>query len=301
MPTPIASKNILAVIILTRDEEENLSFALETLSPIADEIFIVDSGSSDRTQEIATAAGCKFVIHEWKTYADQFNWALENLTITSMWTMRLDSDERLTSELVAELKDKLTQLPETVTGLMVKRRVYFWGRWIRHGGYYPIWLLRFWRTGLARCEARHMDEHMLLERGSIEYLAHDIIDENHKGLGFWIDKHNRYADREIKDILSGNSALRVEQFGAQIARKRRLKNNLYHAFPKFLRAFLYWFFRYFFLLGFLDGKPGFVFHFLQGFWYRLVVDAKLHELDQAKRTRTSAKNMESVRSDIKPS
>lgn len=267
----------LAIIILTRDEEQNLPFALSSLDGLGARVFVVDSGSTDRTREIAERAGCKVAEHSFTNHAAQFNWALDHLPIESAWVMRLDADERVMPELLDELRRVLPVAPDDVTGFEIKRRVYFWGRWIRHGGYYPTWLFRIWRRGSARCEARWMDEHMLSSGGRVERLAHDIIDENHKGLTFWTDKHNRYADREVRDLLSLESAGAPVELEGQAGRKRWLKQNLYARSPLFFRAFAYWGLRYFGQGGVLDGRPGLVFHFLQGFWYRFLVDAKLVE------------------------
>jgi hypothetical protein len=196
--------------------------------------------------------------------------------------MRLDADERLTPELAQELSARLPEIPDDVSGLLVKRRVYFWGRWIRHGGYYPTWLLRIWRHGHARCEQRWMDEHMVTAGSRTLRLHHDIIDENHKGLTFWTDKHNRYADREVRDLLALRERSRpVAALDGQPGSRRWLKERLYGQAPLFWRAFGYWFYRYVLRLGFLDGRPGLVFHFLQGFWYRFLVDAKIWELQRA--------------------
>ena len=271
------TRPLLSVIVLTKDEEANLPHLLDSLEGLEAEVFVVDSGSTDRTIEIARARGCKVVFNPWKTYAEQLNWALENLPLSAPWTMRMDADERLTSELAEELAAKLPAMSGDIAGLMVKRRVYFWGRWIRRGGYYPTWLLRIWRTGEAACEDRWMDEHMVLRRGRVLRLDHDIIDENHKGLGFWTEKHNRYADREVRDMLAVAERPTASALDGQAARRRWAKENLYARSPLFLRAFLYWVYRYVFRLGFLDGVPGLVFHFLQGFWYRFLVDAKIYE------------------------
>lgn len=273
---PEASRPI-SVVILTKDEEQNLPVTLESLKALDAAVYIVDSGSSDRTVEIAQAAGCTVVVHEFTTHARQLNWALESLPIATDWVLRLDADERLTPELAAELNAKLPVMPADVTGLMAKRRVYFWERWIKHGGYYPTWLLRIWRHGAAVCEDRDMDEHMLIRHGRIEQLEHDFIDENRKGIGFFIDKHNRYADKEVAALRAAGGEADAVRAGDAVARKRFLKDRLYGRSPRFVRALLYWAFRYFIQLGFLDGKPGFVFHFLQGFWYRVLVDAKLTE------------------------
>jgi glycosyltransferase involved in cell wall biosynthesis len=272
----------LSAIILTRNEEANLPNCLASLQTLNAEIFIVDSGSNDRTVEIAKKAGCQVFDHPFENQAKQLKWALQNLPIKTPWIVRLDADERLTPELAEELQQTLPKTPKEVTGYQVKRRVFFMGKWMRHGGYYPTWLLRVWRTGIGTCEQRWMDEHIVLSQGKIANLNHDIIDENQKGLSFWVDKHNRYADREIKDLLTialepDDPLLKKGQL-SQASQRRWVKTNLYARSPLFLRAFLYFLMRYTIGLGFLDGIEGLIFHFLQGFWYRFLVDAKIYEL-----------------------
>lgn len=278
----IASTKLLSVVILTYNEEANLPICIASLAGLDAAVFVVDSGSTDRTVEIASNAGCRVFHHPFESQAAQLNWALQSLPIKTPWVIRLDADERLTAELVAELGAELISAESDIAAFEIKRRVYFWGRWIRHGGYYPIWLLRVWRAGSARCEQRWMDEHMLVSSGRIARLRHDFIDENQKGLSFWTDKHNRYADREVRDVLASAQEQSSALPAGQMGRRRWLKQKLYARGPLFLRAFLYWFFRYFILFGFLDGKPGLVFHFLQAFWYRLLVDAKLYEAGLAR-------------------
>jgi glycosyltransferase involved in cell wall biosynthesis len=271
----------LTVLILTKDEEQNLPPTLRSLEKLGAHLVVVDSGSSDRTCELAHAAGAEVVTHPFTSQAAQVNWAIETLQLKTDWVMRLDADERLTPELVEELRAVLPTAAPEVTGLELKRRVYFWGRWIRYGGYYPTWLFRIWRRGTARSEQRWMDEHMVSSGGRIGRLRNDIIDENHKGLSFWVDKHNRYADREVRDMLAEEAA--GHDVGGQAGRRRWMKLNVYRRAPPFFRAFAYWFLRYFLLLGFLDGIPGLVFHFNQGLWYRLLVDSKLRETKMASR------------------
>ena len=193
---------LLNVIILTHQEELNLPHALRSLTSLECEIFVVDSGSSDRTAETARVAGAQIFTHPFESQARQLNWALDTLPLAAPWTLRLDADERLTEDLAVEIGRIIASPPKDVSGYLIKRRVYFWGRWIRFGGYYPTWLLRLWRTGMARSEEAWMDEHMIVTGGMISRLRHDFIDENHKGLAFWIDKHNRYSDREIRTIDS---------------------------------------------------------------------------------------------------
>jgi glycosyltransferase involved in cell wall biosynthesis len=271
---------LISVIVLTLNEELNLPACLGSLRGLDAEIFVIDCGSSDRTAEIAQEFNATIFQHPFENQARQINWALDHVPFSSPWIMRLDADERLTPELLIELKMALPAAPDSVVGFLVKRRVYFWGRWIRYGGYYPIWLLRVWRSGKGRSEDLWMDEHILISGGETRRLQADIIDENRKGLTFWIDKHNGFSDREVKAILASNLAVSADQIGIQGARRRFLKGKLYGNAPRFIRAFLYWLFRYFVLLGFLDGKAGFVFHFLQALWYRFLIDAKLFELEQ---------------------
>lgn len=268
---------LICLIVLTRDEEENLPVLLESARGLDAEIHIVDSGSADRTVEIAAAAGATVHENPWTNYAGQFNWALENVATTAPWTMRMDADERFTPELVAELNATLAAAPEGVTGYHVKRQVWFWGRWIRRGGYYPVWLLRAWRTGRGRLEPRWMDEHTILDGGEERRLAHDIIDENRKGLGFFTEKHNSYASREVADILAIEGGGGGPVPAGQAGRVRRIKEGYYLRLPPFFRAWAYWVYRYVIRGGFRDGRAGLVFHFLQAFWYRFLVDAKLHE------------------------
>lgn len=279
--------DLIGFIVLTWNEEPNLPTLLASLRPLNAPVLVVDSGSTDRTVDIARSYGAVVLSHPFENAARQLNWAIDHCPFDVIWLMRMDADERLTPELVNELLATLATVPPDITGFWLKCRVYFWGRWIRHGDMYPLWLLRVWRRGHGRCEDRWMDEHFVLGDGQAGRLRHDIIDENQKGLGFWVEKHNRYADREIKDALQIDRGHRTSgkvAFGKP-RRRRWAKENLYYRSPPFLRAFLYWTYRYVLRLGFLDGTAGFVFHFLQGFFYRFLIDAKLHEMRLGNRER----------------
>ncbi|PAX53167.1 glycosyltransferase family 2 protein [Brunnivagina elsteri] len=275
----------LSVIILTYNESLNLPKCLASLKSLDAEIFVVDSGSSDETVEIANKANCHVSYHPFENQAKQLNWALQNLPIKTPWIMRIDADECVTPELATELKQVLPKTSTQITGYQVKRRVFFMGRWIRHGGYYPTWLLRVWRNGLGTCEQLWMDEHIVLSEGETAKLKHDIIDENQKGLSFWTDKHNRYSERELKQLLTQEITLQQDTLletdaNSQAKQRRWVKKNLYGRSPLFLRAFIYFLLRYLIGLGFLDGMEGLIFHFLQGFWYRFLVDAKIYEMER---------------------
>jgi glycosyltransferase involved in cell wall biosynthesis len=273
-------KTPVSVIILTYNEELNLEHCLKSVVSFAEQIIVVDSMSTDRTQEIAKRYGAEVHEHPFKNQADQFNWALDHLAIRNEWVLRLDADEYLLPELVEEIAHALPHVPGGVSGFFMKRRVYFMGRWIRHGGYYPTWILRLFRKGVGRSEEREMDEHIILNRGEVGYLKNDFVDENRHPLSWWIERYNKYSTREASAMRAARGEVSEKLGGSQTERKRWLKNNLYYRSPKFLRAFLYFIYRYFFLLGFLDGVRGLMFHSLQGFWYRFLVDAKLYEAER---------------------
>ena len=203
------------------------------------------------------------------------NWALDNIESDSEWVLRLDADERLTPELHYFLGAGLDNLSPDVTAVVVRLRIYFLGRWIRHGGMYPVWLLRVWRRRCGRCEDRWMDEHVAISSGQSLRIRADLIHDNKKPLEDWIDKHNRYAARECRDLTSGHKT--STQLSGEARSKRWMKENLYGRLPVFTRAWLYWSYRYFLRFGFLDGAEGFAYHFFQALWYRSLVDVKVLE------------------------
>jgi glycosyltransferase involved in cell wall biosynthesis len=270
----------LSVIILTYNEEVHLERCLLSLAFWADEIIVIDSHSKDKTKKIAEKYGAKVYEHDFKYQADQFNWALENVEIKNNWILRLDADEYVLPELAQEIQDVLHKPKFNVNAYYMKRRVYFLGRWMRHGGYYPIWFMRLFRKGMAKYEDREMDEHLILIEGEAEYLENDFVDHNLKGLKEFIERHNNYSSREARARFDlRRELLRGKVGGGQVDNKRWLKNNFYLKLPMFFRAWLYWLYRYVFRLGFLDGTEGLIFHFLQGFWHQFLIDAKMWEAE----------------------
>jgi glycosyltransferase involved in cell wall biosynthesis len=272
----------IAVILLTLNEEENITCALESVVGWAHEIFVIDSFSTDRTVEIAEKAGCKVVSRPFVNQAEQFNWALDHLPVGSGWILRLDADEYLLRDLQREIVEATQTAPDEVTGFYMKRRMVFMGQWIRHGGYYPTWLLRLFRRGCARSETTEMDEHLVLSQGSSRRLNNDFVDHNRKGLSAWTLKHEGYAARQARVIAgrigaSDPDGIQARLYGNAVERKRWVKHNLYGRTPLFFRALLYFVYRYIFRLGILDGKVGLIFHFLHAGWYLFYVDAKICE------------------------
>ena len=277
----------LSVIILTFNEGKHIARALRSLAPLNAQVFVVDSFSTDATVEIARAQGALVVQNTFVHQAQQIQWALLNLPITTAWVMRLDADEVLTTELIGELIERLPNLPSEVAGINLKRRHIFLGRWIRHGGRYPVTLLRIWRPGAARVEQRWMDEHMVLLRGQAVTFRHDFCDENLNDLTHFTDKHNKYATREAIEVLSAQFGMveshsgTAERHGSfQALAKRILKESLYNRLPLWCGPFGYFLTRYIVQGGALDGRPGLIYHALQGFWYRFLVAAKIVEFEQ---------------------
>lgn len=285
----------LTVVILTKNEEKNLRKCIESFQGIVKRFVIVDSFSTDNTKELCKqlnkelqeiGSRLDFYQNKWISYANQFNWGLANTNITTEWSMRMDADEEITKDLVNEINTKLSQIQSPTNGIILRRRVYFMGKWIKYGGRYPELLLRIFRTGKAACEIRFMDEHIILSEGNTIKFKYDIIDNNQKNLEWWITKHNWYSNREVLDhqmtlekridesLISGN----ISSHSAKV--KRIAKNKGYYRFPKFFRAHLYFIYRYYIKLGFLDGQEGKIFHFLQAYWYRFLVDAKMYECEK---------------------
>lgn len=277
----------ITVIILTYNESLHIERCIKSLLPITNNINVIDSFSTDSTVKIASRLGAKVYSNSWINYAKQFQWALENTNINSKWVMRMDADEYLTDELVIEINkiDSDELITKKIKGFYIKRQVHFMGKWIKHGGFYPIKLMRIWEKSHGKIESKWMDEHIILDSGNTMILENDLIDKNLNNLSWWINKHNSYSTREAIDILNKSYNL-FQSIGisSKISKKSQDKNirwykeNVYLKFPKYVRAFLYFLFRYFFKLGFLDGKQGIIWHFLQSFWYRFLVDAKVDQI-----------------------
>ncbi|WP_371808496.1 glycosyltransferase family 2 protein [Ruegeria sp. HKCCA6948] len=269
------------MIILTRDEALHIARAIASVRDIADRIMVVDSGSEDDTCQIARAAGAEVLHHPWRNYADQFNWALDQ--IDAGWVMRLDADEVVSAELRDEIGRSLPNIDPDVAGIFVPRYMNFLQQPVKRGGLFPVYVLRLFRAGKGRCETRWMDEHIKVQGNSLR-LKGTLLDDNLKPLSWWVDKHNHYASREVVDLLNLKYRfLPHETIGddttSQAGRKRWVKEAIYARLPTGLRAFAYFLWRFVVRFGVFDTVNGRKFHLLQGFWYRYLVDLKLQEVE----------------------
>ena len=265
----------ITTIILTYNEEKHIGRCLRNALRFSRKVFVIDSPSTDRTQEICKSfPNVEVVEHKYPgNQAAQFNWALDNLKVDTKWIFRLDADEYLSDELITEIRGMLPKLGEDVTGLVMKRDVVIMGKRIRHGKLKTPKFLRLWRTGKGRIENRLMDEHAILTEGRSLELHHFFFDENLNGIEAWVKKHLDYANREV---------IAYDQTDKSVSKMAQRNNQKakYYSLPKFHRGFWFFILRYIFLGGFLDGKAGFIWNFMQCWWYRTTVDVMIEERER---------------------
>ena len=273
----------VTAVILTYNEEIHIRRCLENVRLFAKRVIVVDCYSKDRTCEIARGMGAEVVEHEWPgNQAEQFNWLIDHVPIHTEWILRLDADEYLTDELIDELREKLPGMDKGVTALSLSRARASYGRILHHGIVNGI---RIVRTGTARYEKRIMDEHLSILEGRTVEMEHQFVDDNRMTIGQFTIKHENYASREAALLLDAeyhlsDTAHMEKDHGEEVERKRAQKAR-YAKMPLFWRAFAYFVYRYIVKLGFLDGREGFLWDFLQGWWYRTLVDAKVLEVKKA--------------------
>jgi glycosyltransferase involved in cell wall biosynthesis len=276
----------LSVIVTTRNEEANVERCLRSVHGFADQIFVLDSESADRTVEIAqgyaevhTLAYDHSRIIPWI-----FQWGLDNLPLRNDWVLILEADQAVTPALQAELAALLAR-PDEVRedGFYIHRRQIFRGRPLRFGGYGSKVILKLFRRSRSGLDPVEQDTRVYV-RGPVGRLRAPLEEWNLKedSIQFYLQKHLRYAEAFAREELERRRRglpwkATPRLFGTPDERILWLKDH-YYRMPLFVRPMLYFLYRYFFLLGILDGKTGFVFHFLQAFWFRLVVDIRLEEM-----------------------
>ena len=280
----------VSVLIPAKNEESNLPACLESVAR-ADEVFVVDSQSSDRSIEISTNYGANVVqFHFNGRWPKKKNWSLDNLPFRNQWVLIVDCDERITPELWDEIATVI-QSPD-YNGYYLNRRVFFLGQWIRYGGKYPDWNLRLFKHKSGRYENLNTEdipntgdnevhEHVILD-GKVGYLKNDMLHIDFRDIYHWLERHNRYSNWEARvyyNILTGNDesgTIGAHLFGDAVQRKRFLKKIWVKLpFKPLLRFILFYFIR----LGFLDGKAGYIYGRLLS-QYEYQIGVKLYELRQ---------------------
>lgn len=272
----------ITAIIITHNEQLHLDRCISSLKKVVDEIIVVDSYSSDRTEQIAKSHGVRFLQNTWVCHADQVNFAIGQVNERSEWVLRLDADEYFSQRLLQRFRRDLFGLDAGVEGVMLKRRIKFMSREMKFGGLGQNFILRVFRNGKGVCENRLMDEHLVVEGKVVKFSA-PIIDENHQSISWMINKYQRYSNSEAIETLSSKYRFldRPAQLNSKmvlsVRLKRFAKKSIFERIPAGLRPQLYFFYRYLVLFGFMDGRAGLLYHSLQGLCYRILVDAKVTE------------------------
>lgn len=269
----------MTAVILTKNEEANIERCINSVMGWIKRIVVVDSGSSDKTVEIAEKLGAEIFIHEpFVDYAKQFNWAIDNTNIETKWVFRFDADECVPPELKAEIISECEKhANDDVSGFMMRYKIFFMGRFLKHGGCHPFLKITIFKYGKGRFEDRAMGEHIVLSEGRCADLKEDCEHYDFKSLNAFIDKHNWYATREVNDYFAVRGGRENAVLNGQPEKARKLRDGVYYRMPKYFRAKLYYIYKYYFKMGFLDGEAGHIWAFLQAYFYRFVVDAKIYE------------------------
>ena len=288
--------NEFSFVILTYNEEVHLPRLLASISELNAPTYILDSKSTDKTIEIANEFKAEIKVNAFENHPKQWDFALKNFNISTPWTIGLDADQIVTPELLLLLKAFKSEDYNHINGIYFNRKNYFKGTWIKYGGFYPKYLLKMFRTGIGYSDLNENMDHRFIVTGktSIWKNGH-IIEENLKEneISFWITKHNKYSDLTAHEEVERLNNLRGQSNSAKFwgnpdQRIAYLKK-IWWKLPLGLRPFLYFSYRIIFKLGILDGSNGILFHFLQGFWFRLIVDVKIKEILKSK-TINSPKN-----------
>ncbi len=269
----------VTVFILTYNEEANLPHALDTVCGWAHAVYVVDSYSSDRTLAIAAEYGVQVHQNEWENWAVQRNWAMDNIPIETPWVLWLDADELITPPLAAEIAQTLPNAPASIVGYYTNRTRTFMGRILKHGGYAPNYVLRLTRPEATRIIPAGDREYVHLD-GETARLTGMMHHEDQRGINFWIAKHNRISDMAAVYRLDQNAQRNLHQQAGNLEGRwrNRIRDKVLMRLPFWLEPLIFFVYRYFFKLGFLDGKEGLYYCFFQAFWYPFLVAAKTHEL-----------------------
>jgi len=271
-------------IILTYNEEVHLPRLLASIKGLNAPVFVLDSGSTDKTLQICEEYGAVVAQNAFENHPRQWHAALSSFPVSSKWIIGLDADQIVTPELFTRLKNFRDEDYSDVNGIYFNRKNFFKGKWLRFGGYYPKYLLKMFRTGTGYSDLNeNMDHRFVVPGKTIIWKDGHILEENLKEneISFWIAKHNRYSDLVAGEEIERMKLIRLQTvkgkwFGNPDERIAWMKS-IWWKLPLGLRPFIYFFYRMFFQLGILDGKTGILFHFLQGFWFRLIVDVKMKE------------------------
>jgi len=269
-------------IIMTKNEEKNIVECLKSMSGFAKRCVVIDCGSTDQTVELAKDNGADVYFHEFEYYAKQFNWGIDNCDINTEWIIRLDADERFPIALNNEIEKLIDENKEKpMNGIMIEADLFFMGKCLKFGGKKKCKMMLFKRD-CGRIEDRRRDAHSVISEGYTVKTKHRFLHYDFKDLDTFIRRYNWYATREMQDYIDYTRGVQQDSIaGKEIQKVRNKKFGVYYKFPKFIRCWMLFVFVYIFQLGFLDGKAGLMFAYFDTYWYRFLVDAKIHEYEKS--------------------
>lgn len=278
-------QSAFSFIILTYNEEIHLPRLLNSIKDLNAPLFILDSGSTDRTIKIAEEFNAVIKVNPFENHPKQWDFALKHFNVETPWTIGLDADQIVTPELFDMLYNFNDKAHQNINGIYFNRKNFFQGKWIKYGGYYPVFLLKMFRTGIGYSDLNENMDHRFIVTGKTQVWKNGhILEENLKenDINFWFAKHEKYSDLIAREEIERMQNLRFQSLTPSLLgnpdEKKAWFKRLWWKLPLGFRPYLYFSYRMLFKLGILDGPKGIYFHYLQGFWFRLLVDKKIKKL-----------------------
>ena len=281
----LEANQVISFLVLSFNDEMHIGRLLESVNSLRARVFILDSGSTDDTFAICSKYGAEVRYHAFENHPKQWHIALHSFDIPTPWIVALDADQMVTPELLNLLQHFDPNEDPDLNGIYFNRKNYHRGRWIRYGGYYPFYMLKMFRRNIGISDLNeNMDHRFIVPGKTMIWRQGILIEENLKeqNIQFWLDKHGRYSDllarEEVERMLKiRTQALKPKLLGNPDEFKASCKL-LWWKLPRYLRPMLYFTYRMIIQRGLFDGRTGIIFHFLQGFWFRLIVDIKIEEI-----------------------
>lgn len=276
-------------IILTFNEDIHLPRLLDSIKSLNAKVFILDSGSTDQTKTIASEFGAEVKVNAFVNHPQQWDHALKNFKVETPWTIGLDADQILTPELLQLLSNFRNEDYEDLDGIYFNRKNFFQGKWIRYGGYYPIYLLKMFRTGIGYSDLNeNMDHRFIVPGKTIVWKKGHILEENLKenDIEFWYRKHQKYSELIAQEEIERMQNIRIQSLRPTLLgnpdEKKAWLKRIWWNLPLGIRPYLYFGYRMILQFGIFDGRKGIYFHYLHALWFRLQVDKKIRAKTQSK-------------------
>lgn len=292
-------------VILTFNEEIHLPRLLNSIKDLNAQIYILDSGSTDDTLEIVerfkaeakveTEAKVEVKFNKFINHPKQWDFALKAFQINTPWIIGLDADQTVSKELFTLLQDFNDEDYANVNGIYFNRKNYFQGSWVRFGGYFPFYQLKMFRNGIGFSDLNENMDHRFVVTGATHiwengYLIEENLKEN--DIKFWFAKHEKYSDLIAEEEIEREQKMRMQTIKANLSgnpdERRAWFKKLWWKLPLGIRPYLYFIYRMTFKLGIFDNRKAIYFHYLQGLWFRLLVDKKIKLLKAKNKIATDA-------------